>query len=369
MKKIEQQQQQQPDDNPRTAAKISSLLVMIVAIIIFVWYVMSDRRTPSTSQATVKGLVLAVSPMISGYVTGVNVGLHSQVERGDVLFEIDKTPYQIAVSVAEANLDKVTQSVNAANSSIKAASATLGVANAKFDRATRNWNRTQRVMRDNIGALSGADADKSETTFIEAKEQVATAQANLDQAIETLGPTGADNPNVIAALKQLQKAQLDLAYTTIIAPIDGAIESFNIENGYFASIGQPLVSLVSNENLWIQADLKENNLSNIRLNNKVDIIFDISPGYTGKGIVRSIAYGVSTGQAQPGTLPQVSSSQSWLRDPQRFPVIIEILDPEIKARIRQGSQVEIVIYTGDHPILNCLASWRITILSYLSYVR
>ena len=191
----------------------------------------------------------------------------------------------------------------------------------------------------------------------------------MEKQIAALGPTDENNPNIKAVINQLEKAQWDLAHTAIVAPSDGVIESFNVEVGYFASGGRSMVSLISNNTMWIQANLKENNISNINIDNEVDIIFDIAPGKIFEGKVKSIAYGVKTDRTNTGGLPNVTTSQGWLRDPQRFPVIIEIEDTEIMQKLRQGSQAEVVVYTGNNWLLNFLARTRIYIISKLSYVR
>jgi multidrug resistance efflux pump len=351
------------------SVKKLSLFTLIITGLIFIWYIASDRVTPNTDQARVKGLVLPVAPMVNGYITDVKVTLHSEVKKGDTLFVIDRKPYAIAVAVAETNLEKALQSISAGVASIKAATARLSKAKVKLDRATKSWERTQRVISQNVGALSEADKERSESAYLEAVEQVSSSQAGVETQIAALGPTDANNPTVKAFLSQLEKAQWDLEHTIMIAPSDGVIESFNIEVGYFASAGKPLASLVSNSDIWIQANLKENNISNIKMGNKVDLTFDIEPGTIFKGKVKSISYGVSTDKSNTEGLPTVSTTQGWLRDPQRFPVIIEITDPEIKKKLRQGSQAEIVVYTGNNRLLNFLASTRIYVLSKLSYVR
>ncbi|APD06926.1 P-hydroxybenzoic acid efflux pump subunit AaeA [Flavobacteriaceae bacterium UJ101] len=351
------------------SVKILSLLIVLLTILIFIWYVFSDRRTPNTDQARVKGLVLPIAPMVSGYVTKVNVTLHSEVNKGDTLFIIDQKNYKLAVDAAEVNLEKILLSLKAGSSSIKAATARVSKTKVQLHNATRNWERTKRVIRENKGALSEADRDRSETAYLEAIEHVASAEANLQKEKDALGPTDSNNPNLKAGINQLEQARLNLAYTVVTAPSNGIIESFDIEEGYFAGAGRPLVSLVSNKDIWIQANLKENNLSNIKRGDEVDIIFDIQPGDVFKGKITSIAYGVSTDRTNKGNLPKVTTSQGWLRDPQRFPVIIEVEDIEIKKKLRQGSQAEVVVYTGDNPLLNFLAKTRIEILSELSYVR
>ena len=352
-----------------SAVKKLSWLTLLLTILLFIWYIASDRITPNTDQARVKGLVLSVDPMVNGYVTKVNVGLHSAVKKGDTLFMIDPKPYEIAVAIAETDLEKVSQSISAGVSSIKAATARLSKSKVNLDRATKNWERTQKVISQNQGALSEADKDRSEASYLDAIEQVKSSQAGLEKELAALGPTDANNPDAKSVVSKLEKAHWDLTHTAIIAPSDGVIESFNVEVGYFAGAGRSMVSLISNNDIWIQADLKENNISNIAIGNKVDVIFDIEPGEVFKGKVKSIAYGVSTDRTNAGGLPQVSSTQGWLRDPQRFPVIIEIEDSEIMKKLRQGSQAEIVVYTGDNWLLNSLASVRISILSNLSYVR
>jgi multidrug resistance efflux pump len=355
--------------NKKRSVKKLSLLTLIFTFIIFIWYVASDRITPNTDQARVKGLVLPIAPMVNGYVTDVKVALHSEVKKGDTLFMIDRKPYEIAVAIAESDLEKVLQSVSAGESSIKGATARLSKAKVNLDRATKNWERTQRVLAQNEGALSERDKDRSEASYLDAIEQVASAEAGLEKEIKALGPTDANNPDTKSVISRLEKAQWDLTNTAIVAPYDGIIESFNVEEGYFASAGRSMVSLVSNNTIWIQANLKENNISNINLGNKVDVIFDIEPGKIFKGKVKSIAYGVSTDRNNAGDLPRITSAQGWLRDPQRFPVIIELEDSDIRQRLRQGSQAEVVVYTGNNWLLNFLARTRIYIMSKLSYVR
>lgn len=353
----------------RSAAVKTSIITASIAVFILVWTIMSDRHTPHTDQARVKGLLLPIAPMVSGYVTKVNIGLHSHVKYGDTLLVIDQTQYKLAVNAAESSLEFAVQSVSSGVSTLKAATASLSRANVWFDRASKNWERTQRVVKENVGALSQADIDRSEASYLDAIEQVKTSQANLERIKQTLGPLNEDNPTIKAAMSKLEKAQNDLEHTIVIATSDGIIESFNIEPGYFASAGHPLFSIVANKVIWVQADLKENNLSNSKIGDKVEIIFDIEPGKVFEGTLSSISYGVATDPSNPGGLPQVTTSQGWLQDPQRFPVLISINDEEIKCKLKQGSQAEVVVYTGQNPILNWLARLRIRIVSILSYVR
>ncbi|PQV46942.1 multidrug resistance efflux pump [Jejuia pallidilutea] len=356
-------------ESKKGSAKKVSIIIVVIALLILIFSVLSSRFTPSTDQARVQGLTLSLAPMVSGYVTKVNVSLHSEVKAGDTLFIIDRTPYEIAVKQAEINLENVTQSLTAGMSGLKGATAQLNSARVSLERAKKNWERTQRVMAQNEGAFSQVDRDRSESSYLTAVERVKTAQANLDGQKAALGPTDANNPSVKAVLNQLEKANWDLAHTVITAPSDGIIESFNVETGYFASAGRPIATLISNKTIWIQANFTENNLTHLKVNDKASITFDIDAGEVYDAKVVSIAYGVKTQTTSAGNLPTVRNSKGWLLEQQRFPVIIALEDEEVYKKLRQGSQADVVVFTGNSSILNTLAKIKIWFISKISYVR
>ncbi len=358
-----------PVKEEKSAIKKITILVFIGTTLFFIWYVLADRHTPYTDQARVQGLITPVTPKVSGFITQINIKLHSKVKAGDTLFQIDKRPFEIAVAKAEASVDNATQSVAASSASVKSSAGKLGVARAQLDRAQRNWNRVQKVMLENEGALSEADKDESETALLQATEQVASAEASLERAKQSLGESGPDNPKIITAIQNLEQAQLDLAFSTLIAPTDGVIESFDLDLGYYASTGQPLTTLISKSDVWIQANMKENNLSLMDEGNEVELTFDVAPGKIFKGKVRSVGFGVSSDETNKGGLPKISDKKGWLQDPQRFPVIIHAESKEIEGLLRLGGQVDVVVYTGNNFLLNAIASLRIRIISWLSYVR
>jgi multidrug resistance efflux pump len=345
-------------------------IVLIVCLVILIWYITADRLAPYTDQARVVGLIVPIVPQVSGYVTGINVRLHSVVEENDVLFQLDKRPFEIAVRTAEADFDRAAQQVGARTATVKSATARLGVAKAQLDRAQRNYNRTQQVLEDNPGALSQADRDRAETGLAQAVERLASAEADLEKAKEQLGEVGPDNPDLRAALTALEKAQLDLAFTTLYAPSRGVIESFNVDLGHYAAAGQPLATFITTHDVWIQADMRENNIANIKPGARAEFVLDVAPGRVFKGTVRSVGFGVgSQGGSSRGELQTVSSSQGWLRDPQRFPVIIGLESDEAAGFLRVGGQADVIVYTGNYHVLNAIGWVNLRIRGLLSYVR
>ncbi|WP_168796606.1 HlyD family secretion protein [Cognatitamlana onchidii] len=364
------QDSQEEEPKGKSSIKQVTYIVLGVSVLFFIWYIFSERYTPYTDQARVNGLITPITSRVSGNVVSLNIDLHSEVKLGDTLIQLDRKPFEIALKKAEANIDKATQSVAASSSSVKSAAGRLGVAKAQLDRAQRNWDRVQKVLKDNAGALSAADKDQSETALIQALEQVSSAEANLERAKQSLGDSGPGNPNIRGAIQDFEKAKLDLEFATIVAPSSGVIESFDIDLGYYASVGQPLTTLISDTNIWIQADMKENNLSRMHVGDKVKFTFDIAPGKVFIGKVSSLGHGVAADAANKGGLPSIDSKNSWLRDPQRFPIIIGIDDShELRRIIRIGGQADVVVFTSNNALLNAIASLRIRLNSWLSYVR
>src|SRR5204862_5147318 len=112
----------------------------------------------------------------------------------------------------------------------------------------------------------------------------------------------------------IEKAELDLARTKVVAPARGLVTDLRTDIGHFAQAGAPAMTLITIHDMWIDADMTENNLGNIDPGDAVAIVLDVLPGEVLKGRVRSIGYGVSSGQAPPppGTLPTIQNSRDWL---------------------------------------------------------
>ena len=354
------------DGNPVRTLTIG---VLLLSIIIFIIYVLSDRHTPYTDQARITGLSIPIVSRVAGHITDIKVHLHSSMNIEDTIFQLDKRPFELAIRTAEARLQNTQQQIGAKTATVQSAAGRLGVAKAQLDRAQRNYDRVMNVLEQNPGALSLSDRDAAETSLTQAVEQVASAEADLQTAEQKLGVSGPDNPQVRSAVVSLEQAHLNLAFSTIVAPAKGVIESFNVDLGYYASPGQSLAMLITFTDLWIQADLKENNISNMKPGDPVEFVLDVEPGRIFKGTVRSLGYGVSSGSNERGKLPDVKGTSGWLRDPQRFPVIISLDDLEVMPYSRLGGQADVVIFTGKHPILNMLGRWRLRINALLSYLR
>jgi multidrug resistance efflux pump len=340
-------------------------------LFLLVWYMVGDRFTPFTTQARVNAFVVPIAPQVAGEILSVDVRTNQMVKKGQQLAQIDPARYQLAVASAEAQLALTLQNLKVSSASVDAAAAAVMAAKAALVKDAQNEVRLKRIEADVPGAVSQRVLESAAATRIEAEAQVANATANLQKAIEALGPRDETNPQLLAARAALDKARLDLRYTRIAAPNDGLVTDLRVDVGNYAGTGQPLMTLVAVHQLWVEANLTENNLGHIKPGDAVDLVLDVWPEKTLRGRVRSVTYGVTAAEStsKPGGLPTVQNARDWLRSAQRFPVLIDFDDPAEVTRLggRVGSQVSVVIYTGDRPILNALGRSLMRLASVLSY--
>ena len=362
----------QPDPQPKRRmdpARRITLIVLAIVAVLFGWHLVADRATPYTDLGKVDGYVVPIAAQVAGYVTEVGVVLNEVVDEGDLLIQINPVPYELAVNAARASLELSGQQVRAQTSAIESAAGRLGVSMAQLDRAQRYYDRLEAIAAQNPGALSQADRDRASTQLDQAKAGVISAEAELDKAKETLGVAGDANPAIQAAAATLAKAEFDLENTEIRAPGTGIVGDLQLAEGHFAGAGQPLATFISAQDVWVRADMRENNLGRLEVGDRAEIALDVAPGQVFAGHVASISAGVQTGQQARGALPTAEQTQGWLQDPQRFPVIVRFDDDEALGYRRAGGRASVIVYTGSNPLINFVGRLRIRLTSLFSYLR
>jgi multidrug resistance efflux pump len=351
-------------------AKKITLVLLALCVLFFIWYIASDRLTPYTDLARIDGFVVPIAPLVSGSLVDVAVECHAMVNTGDVLVRVDPTQYQLALTKAESDLQQAKQQMKSQVASIKSSESRVESSRAQLEIATRNYERMENITKANPGALSQADRDRTTASLATATAGMSSAEANLEGAVEALGVAGPENPMIKSAVIALEQAQLDLERTEIRAPAAGLVENINLDVGYYAAAGQPLMSIISMRDVWIEAHMTENNLGKIKVGDRARFLLDVAPGRIFKGKVRSIGSGVTEKQGdQRGDLPTATERSGWMRDPQRFPVLIEFTDEAASGLRRAGGQANVVVYTGSNIILNALANLRLRLASWASYAR
>lgn len=345
-----------------------TIRILILSVVLLAGYLTADRLTPVSSQARVHTRVVPVAAEVSGTVVEVVVENNQAVRAGDVLFRVEDTRYRQAAASAAADLQSARQATGASEAAVVAAEAGVVSAEAQLVRAEQDAVRLRRIKQQDPGALSDRRLQQAEATLIVSQQQLAGAEASLEQARQNLGNTGDENSRVQQALAGFERATLDLKRTTVVAPTQGVITDVRVNRGNFAAAGAPLMTFVSTEDVWVQADFTENNLGNVDRGDPVRLVFDVFPGRVFEGSVRAIGFGVQVDSAPLGSLPTIDNNRQWLRDAQRFAVVLDFeMSAEERRKLKVGAQVTAIVYATDSWFFNTLGALYIRIGSILSY--
>jgi len=369
---VETELEAPPPAKKRNPMRTLILAVLALLLLMFVYRVLSDRFTPYTSQARVETFLTQIAAEVPGDVKAVGVQDNSPVTKGQLLFRIDPEPYQLAVRSAEANLSVALQAADVSAAAVVSA------------RAQMDKERVDLAASSQLNGIVTSLVDKSalaETQAIRSRADVAMtradlnrAQAELRRAEASFGAPGMANPTVRQAAAALDRARLDLRNTQVVAPANGTVTNLRLAAGQFVNTGQPLLSFLEGGPRWISADLRENQLGNVKPGQEVLIAFDIMPGKLYRGRVHSIGSGVSQGDEAPtGQLPSVQPVAGWIREPQSFPVRIQLLPGEdVPPHFdlgRSGAQANIIIFTDKAGLLDPIGRLWMRIVTTISYLR
>jgi multidrug resistance efflux pump len=355
----------EPENDP---VRTWTIRILVLSLVLFAGYLTADRLTPVSSQARVHTLVVPIAAEVSGTVVEVVVGNNQPVQAGDVLFRVGNERYRQAAASAAADLQSARQATGASAAAVDAAAASVVSAQAGLLRAQQDAVRLRRIKRQDPGALSDRRLEQAEATLTISQQQLAGAEAGLEQARQNLGGTGDDNSRVQQALAGLERATLDLERTTVVAPTNGIVTHVRVNRGNFAAAGAALMTVISTDDIWVQADFTENNLGNVENGDAVRLLFDVYPGRVFEGTVRATGFGVAVDTAPLGGLPTIDNDRQWLRDAQRFPVVIDFdMSAEEKRKLKVVAQVTALVYATDSWFFNTLGALYIRIGSILSY--
>jgi multidrug resistance efflux pump len=317
--------------------------------------------------------VVGVAPQVSGTVVEVAIQNNQEVEVGDLLFRIDTAQYEIALAKARSDYENALRQVDAGDAGVDAARANLRSALANLEKAEKDTSRLERLYKEDPGTISTRRLEVSSATLDSSRAAVSAAEAGVAQAIEAMGGAADEQTNTIlkVARTAVEKAELDLERTVIRASTRGVITDLRTEVGIYAGAGAPVMTQVSFQDVWIQAEFTENNLGRMKPGTPVELLFDVMPGEVYDGEVANIGLGISAEQAPPpGTLPSISNNRDWLRQSQRFPVIVRFpvdQDPQLVGNLRVGGQASVIAYNEGAWLTALLGKAYIRVMSILAY--
>ena len=321
------------------------LLLLLISIGSVAYWYFFIRGFEETEDAYVSGNQVMVSAQVAGNISKINVDNMDPVQAGDVLLELDDTNAKLSFEQAKSNLANAVRQVSQLNYTVKQLKSAVRANEITLAQAQGNLNRRVQLVKD--GAI-----DKE--SFQHAKEAVELAKANLttsqnqleaNQALLLDGPLS-EQPQIQSAVSNFKQAWLNLERTKIRSPIKGYVARRNAQVGQAVSVGGALMAVVTTDQMWLDANFKETQLTHMRIGQPVEIHFDLyGKDKTFNGKVVGIEMG--TGSAF-SLLPTQNATGNWIKVVQRVPVRIQ-LDPQQLAEnpLRIGLSATVKVNVSD----------------------
>jgi multidrug resistance efflux pump len=281
--------------------KLSLTLALIIAAVYFGYD--KYRRyieNPWTRDGQVRTQVVQIAPRVTGMVTKIHVTDNQHVKKGDLLFEIDPSRYELKVKQARARLQRALEAAKGTKT---------------------EYERVKKIYEHDRGAVSQKDLVRNETAYFK-------SLADID-----------------AAREALNAAKLNLSFTKVYAPVDGYVSNITFQVGTQATANRPILALVDEHSFWVFGFFKESAIKHIAVGDKAIVTLMAYPDTPLKGKVESIAWGISHKDGNPGEnlLPRVNPVFQWIRLAQRIPVRIELTDVPENVKLRYGLTASVLI--------------------------
>lgn len=339
---------QSADRQPRARRRLRTpllLLAPIVAVLAIAYFYLSGGRYEATDNGYLQSGLVSVSANVSGPVVAIAVRNNQRVKAGDVLFRIDPAPYQAAVDEAAAELASARTQVASVRASYREGEATLQAGRDKLAYAQREAARQKALLAEGIS--SQAQYDQAVLAAQTARQQIATSvQQNAGVAATLTGSVSAPTerqPSVQRAQAALERARLNLGYTTVRAAQDGIVTKVDqLQLGSYVSAAKPVFTLAGTR-LWVEGNFKENQLDHMRVGQRATFKIDAFPDLKLTGRVASFSPGTGNSFA---LLPPENATGNWVKVVQRLPIEFSIDQVPRDIPLHAGLSVEVAVDTG-----------------------
>ncbi|CAA0111891.1 p-hydroxybenzoic acid efflux pump subunit AaeA [Halioglobus japonicus] len=284
--------------------KIALWTINLILIALVAWYAYHTfdeyMRNPWTRDGQVRGHVIQIAPRVSGMVTGIAVIDNQYVHKGDLLFEIDREPFEIAIAQSNANLQRARISSNAARI---------------------EYDRLQDIFKKDPGAVSQKDLNLREAKYQESLSQI-------DVVTETL-----------------RGAKLNLGYTQVHAPVDGYVSNVDFQIGTQAVANSPILALVDSNSFWVFGYFRESQIGKFNIGDYARVTLMAYPDSPLDGRVESLGWGIAPSDGNTGfnLLPSIKPVFQWIRLAQRIPVRIKLEHVPKDVELRFGLTASVMV--------------------------
>jgi membrane fusion protein, multidrug efflux system len=331
------------------------VVLPLVALVGGLTFYLNGGRYVGTDDAYVGAQKVLITPDISGQIEKIVVHEGEKVKTGDVLFEMDPTPFRFAVQQAKANLDQAHTTYDNLVANLKIYGDMEALAQQAVDLKQRDVDRKSALVKNSFG--SQLDLDNASNAVVTAKAQL----QNLKQQISSAKTQLLGNPDLpldqfppfAQAKAALDQAERNLDHTVMRAPINGiATQVDQIQLGRFLPAGTPVFSIIDTSKPWVDANLKESDFTYIAIGQSVSIEVDAFPDHVFKGTVGALSPGTG---AQFAILPPQNATGNFVKVVQRVPVRIyfDAGDKEVD-RLKAGMSAYTTIDTGHRRSLAVL---------------
>ncbi|MEP6571683.1 MAG: HlyD family secretion protein [Gemmatimonadota bacterium] len=349
---------------PAATAKPNRLPLIILTVVLLVlssWGVrryLFSRNHVTTDNAQIDGHITIIAPKVQAFVGRVLVDDNQHVKVGDTLVVLDDRDLLVRLQQAEADLESAqtvvgsrgsaglaTSQLRATEAQAASSEAGVGSAQAAYKKAAADLERYRGLAAQHIIAAQQLDAAQAAFDAAAANLQAAEKQASAagSQVNASQSNVRGADARLASARSAVDNAKLQLSYAYLLAPVSGVVARRNAETGALVQVGQSLMSIVPDSEVWVTANLKETQLNDVRLGDKAEFSIDAYPGRTFTGHIESLS--PATG-AKFALLPPDNATGNFTKVVQRVPVRIGVdsgLDAEHP--LRPGMSADVTITT------------------------
>ena len=314
-------------------------------------------RYVTTENAYIKSNIVAISSDVSGRVEWVGVDDNTLVRKGQILFRLDQQPFKIALDRSEAELELVRTQVELLRADYHEAVAQVAAEEEKVTFLTRQLARQQTLKERKLASEQAYDVAAHELSL--AKRQVRVLRQRVQRTLQSLG----GNPDIevevharfARARAERDHAAIALADTSIEAPVDGTVSNMKLQAGEYVEEGHAVFTIIENGKVWVEANLKETQLTHVLEGQSASIAVDAYPGVEWPATVDAIA--PATG-AEFSVLPPQNATGNWVKVVQRIPVLLDVEQPPKGHPLRAGMTVTVAIDTErERAMPTSLGAW------------
>ena len=329
----------------RTLKRTVFLIVIpLLAICVGLYLYAAGGRYVSTDNAYVKANVIIISPEISGRVTSVLVVDNQAVEANDILLQLDSSPLEIKLNRARAQMAVIRTELESLRADYGETVVQAQQAEDKVRHLNRRYKRQRKLLKQGLSSEEKHDEAKHDLQV--ARREVQIIQQRVQRVLAQLAGNEVlpvdQHPRYLTAQTTYDQAAIDLKATTIRAPASGIVSNMKLQVGEYAQAGKPIFSLIENQPIWVEANLKETQLTHILPGQQATIVADAYPDKIWESVISSIA--PATG-AEFSILPPQNASGNWVKVVQRIPINLVITDQAGGPQLRAGMTVSVRIDT------------------------